>query len=131
MHRAELFIDGEWVGAASGRRFATIDPSTEETIGEVARGGPDDVDRAAKAADRALKGAWRDTTPAERGRLLLRLAQAVVAAKDELASLETQDVGKPVKEARGDVDGVVSTLIYNAGAADKMEGATVPLGRAF
>jgi aldehyde dehydrogenase (NAD+) len=63
-----------------------------------------------------------------RGRVLLRLADLVAAHKEELAALETADVGKPLKEARGDVDGVVSTLIYNAGAADKMEGATIPLG---
>ena len=70
-------------------------------------------------------------TPAERGRLLLKLADAVAAAKDEIALMETLDVGKPLKELRGDVDGVVATLIYNAGAADKMEGATIPLGPAF
>jgi aldehyde dehydrogenase (NAD+) len=131
MTRAELFIDGEWVQPASGKTFATIDPSTEETIGEVARGDATDVDRAARAADHALRGPWSRMTPAERGRLLLKLADAIAAAKDEIALMETLDVGKPLKESRGDVDGVVSTLIYNAGAADKMEGATIPLGPAF
>jgi aldehyde dehydrogenase (NAD+) len=131
MTRAELFIDGEWVRPSSGRTFATIDPSTEETIGEVARGDATDVDRAAKAADKALRGPWRAMTPAERGRVLLKLADAVAAAKSEIALMETIDVGKPLKESRGDVDGVISTLIYNAGAADKMEGATIPLGPAF
>lgn len=131
MVRSELFIDGEWVKPASGRTFTTIDPSTEEPIGEVARGNADDIDRAVRAADRALRGAWREITPAARGKLLLKLAQAIEANKDELANLETADVGKPLKESRGDVDGVVSTLIYNAGAADKMEGATIPLGPAF
>ncbi len=131
MTRAELFIDGEWVQPASGKTFATIDPSTEETIGEVARGDATDVDRAARAADHALRGPWSRMTPAERGRLLLKLADAITAAKDEIALMETLDVGKPLKESRGDVDGVVSTLIYNAGAADKMEGTTIPLGPAF
>ncbi len=131
MTRAELFIDGEWVRPSSGKTFATIDPSTEETIGDVARGDAKDVDRAVQAADRALRGPWRAMTPAERGKLLLRLADAIAAAKDEIALMETLDVGKPLKELRGDVDGVVSTLIYNAGAADKTEGATIPLGPAF
>ncbi len=131
MMRAELFIDGEWVRPASGKTFATIDPSTEDSIGEVGRGDAADVDRAARSADRALKGAWREMTPAARGRLISKLADAVAAAREEIALLETLDVGKPLKESRGDVDGVVATLIYNAGAADKMEGATIPLGPAF
>ena len=127
--RAELFIDGEWVSPASGKTFATIDPSTEEPIGEVARGDAADIDRAVRAADRALKGAWREVTPAARGRLLSPpRRRRSRPTREELARLETLDVGKPLKESRGDVDGVVATLIYNAGAADKMEGATIPLG---
>ena len=126
-----LFIDGAWARPVAGRSFATVDPSTEEAIGSVARGDAADVDRAALAADRALRGPWREMTPAARGRLLLRLAEAIAARRDEIALIETLDVGKPLKESRGDVDGVVATLIYNAGAADKLEGATVPLGPAF
>ena len=126
-----LFIDDAWVKPIAGRSFVTVDPSTEEAIGSVARGDAADVDRAALAADRALRGPWREMTPAARGRLLLRLAEAIAARKDEIALIETLDVGKPLKESRGDVDGVVATLIYNAGAADKLEGATVPLGPAF
>ena len=128
--QTDLVIAGRSVPAASGRRFATIDPATEEPIAEVARGGAEDVDAAVRAAHAALHGPWSQVTPAARGRLLLRLADLVAAHKEELAALETADVGKPLKEARGDVDGVVSTLIYNAGAADKMEGATIPLGPA-
>jgi aldehyde dehydrogenase (NAD+) len=131
MQDAQLFIDGAWTKPAAGRSFVTVDPSTEEAIGTVARADAADVDRAAVAADRALRGAWREMTPAARGRLLLRLAEAIGARKEEIALIETLDVGKPLKESRGDVDGVVATLIYNAGAADKLEGATIPLGPAF
>jgi aldehyde dehydrogenase (NAD+) len=126
--QTDLFIAGKAIPAASGRRFTTIDPSFEEPIAEVARGGPADVDAAVRAAHEAFYGPWSGVTPAARGRLLLRLADLVGAHKEELAALETADVGKPLKESRGDVDGVVATLIYNAGAADKMEGATIPLG---
>src|SRR2546430_1600718 len=56
------------------------------------------------------------------------LADAIAARRDEIARLETLDVGKPLKDSQGDVDGVMSTLIYNAGAADKMQGETIPLG---
>jgi aldehyde dehydrogenase (NAD+) len=129
--RAEHFVDGDWMKPATGQTFATIDPSTEEEIGVVARGDATDVDRAVQAADRATRGPWRDVSPAQRGRLLLELARVIGEAKDELADLEMRDVGKPMKEARGDVDGVVATLVYNAGAADKMEGATIPLGREY
>jgi aldehyde dehydrogenase (NAD+) len=126
--QTDLVIAGRPVQAASGQRFATLDPATEEPIAEVARGGAEDIDAAVRAAHAALHGDWSQITPAARGRVLLRLADLVAAHKEELAALETADVGKPLKEARGDVDGVVSTLIYNAGAADKMEGATIPLG---
>jgi len=126
--RTDLFIDDTWRPAESGRRFATIDPATEQTVAEVARGDAADVDRAGRAADAARHGPWREMTPAERGRLLHRLADAIGARRDEIARLETLDVGKPLKDSQGDVDGVMSTLIYNAGAADKMQGETIPLG---
>ncbi len=131
MQEASLFIGGGFVRPQAGRTFENVDPSTEEPLGAVARGDAADVDRAVRAADAALRGAWRQITPAARGRLLLRLAERIAERKDEIARLETLDVGKPLKESRGDVDGVVSTLIYNAGAADKLEGATIPLGPSF
>lgn len=122
------WIDGREVRGGDGRAFATIDPSSEEPIAEVARGGAAEVELAVTAAARALAGPWARLAPAERGALLHRLADRVAEAKEELARLECRDVGKPLKEARGDIDGVVATLRYNAGAADKIEGATIPLG---
>ena len=123
-----LFINNEWVDATGRATFATIDPATEEPIAAVARADAADVDRAAKAADAAMRGAWRQVAPMERGRLLFKLADLVAANRDELARLETLDVGKPLKDSLGDVDGVATTLRYNAGAADKMQGETIPLG---
>lgn len=124
-----IFVDDCFSSAASGETFDTIDPSTEGVLGPVARGAGADIDRAVEAAQRATRGAWRDISPAERGRMLFRLADAILGHKDEIAEVETLDVGKPLKESRGDVDGVVATIRYNAGAADKLEGATIPLGR--
>jgi len=124
-----IFVDDEFSLAASGATFDTIDPSTEAVLGPVARGAAADADRAVSAARLAMRGPWRDVTPAERGRLLFQLADAILAHKDEIAEVETLDVGKPLKESRGDVDGVAATFRYNAGAADKIEGATIPLGR--
>jgi aldehyde dehydrogenase (NAD+) len=124
----KLFIDNAWVEARSGATFPTIDPSTEERIDDIARGGADDVDAAVRAADAAMRGPWREITPAERGAVLFRLADRIAADREEMARLETIDVGKPLRDSRGDVDGVVKTLRYNAGAADKMQGETIPLG---
>ncbi|WP_454685392.1 aldehyde dehydrogenase family protein [Ancylobacter moscoviensis] len=124
-----LFIDGAFEAAASGATFETVDPSTENVLAQAARGDATDVDRAVAAAKRATRGPWRDITPAERGRMIFRLADVILAHKEEIARIETLDVGKPLKESRGDVEGVVATLRYNAGAADKLEGATIPLGR--
>lgn len=125
------FTNGAWAPSLSGRTFANIDPSTEDEIGQAARGDAADIDAAVTAAAAALRGPWAEVSPAARGNMLLQLARAVAERKEDLAALETADVGKPLKEARGDVDGVVATLVYNAGAADKMEGATIPLGPSF
>jgi len=124
-----IFVDDFFSPAASGATFEAIDPSNETVLGPVARGDAADVDRAVGAAQRAMRGPWRDIAPAERGRMLFRLADAILARKAEIAEVETLDVGKPLKESLGDVDGVVATFRYNAGAADKLEGATIPLGR--
>jgi aldehyde dehydrogenase (NAD+) len=124
----KLFINNDWVAAQSGATFPTIDPATEEPIAEVARADAADVDRAARAAHAAMRGLWRELAPVERGRLLFRLADLIAANRDELARLETLDVGKPLRDSLGDVDGVLATLRYNAGAADKLHGETIPLG---
>src|SRR5450755_3332650 len=130
MDRAQNFINGEWVKSVTGRAFSSVDPSTELPIAEVAQSNAADIDRAVIAADHAFP-AWRGTAPARRGQLLLALADCIADHKEELARLETIDVGKPLKESRGDVDGVLATLAYNAGAADKIEGATIPLSENF
>jgi aldehyde dehydrogenase (NAD+) len=127
----QLFIGNQWSAAQSGETFATLDPATEAVIAEVARAGPADVDRAARAAHGAMKGPWSRLTPAERGALLFKLADLVEARREPMARIETLDVGKPLGESLGDMDGVAGTFRYNAGAADKMEGVTVPLGPDF
>ena len=127
----KLLIGGDWVSAASGRTFETLDPATEAVICAVPRGGAADVEAAVRAADAALRGPWSAMTPFDRGRMLMRLADLVDENREALAELERRDVGKPVSEALGDMRGVANCLRYNAGAADKMEGATIPLGRDF
>jgi acyl-CoA reductase-like NAD-dependent aldehyde dehydrogenase len=125
------FIDGAWVRSVGGATFETIDPSTEDVLTEVARGNAEDIDIAVRAAHHAQQGDWRRMTPAERGGLIMKLADALETDAERFALMETLDVGKPVKESLGDMRGVCATLRYSGGAADKMEGTTVPLGPDF
>ncbi len=122
------FIGGLWQASLSRETFETVDPATEEILAKVPRSDSRDVDAAVKAAHLAFYGEWRELTPAERGRLLYRLAQAIQSYRAELAELETLDNGKPLREALDDFDGVTRTIEYNAGAADKLQGDTIPLG---
>ena len=129
--RDKLLIGGEWVCAVSGETFETVNPATEAVICAVPRGAAADVDAAVRAASDALAGPWAEVAPFERGRLLMRLADLIDANRDALAELARLDVGKPVSEALGDMRGVADCFRYNAGAADKIEGATIPLGPDF
>jgi len=93
----KLLIDGEWVEAASGKSFPTINPATEETLTEVAWGEKQDIDRAVRAARRAFAddSPWRRMNASDRGRLIWRIAELIEENADELAMLETLDNGKP------------------------------------
>jgi len=123
-----MLIGGELVEAASGETFETINPSTAEVIAHVASAGEADVDRAVAAARAAFEGAWSKVKPAERTNLLLKLADLVEAHAEELALLETLDVGRPIQFSRMiDIGGAVSQLRYNAGWASKIYGETAEI----
>ena len=100
--RHQNCVGGEWVDAVEGETQEVLNPATGETIAEVPRGSQADVDRAVEAAKRALPE-WRETTPQERSELLLRLADAVEAHAEELARIESQNVGKPLPYARDEM----------------------------
>jgi aldehyde dehydrogenase (NAD+) len=123
----KLLIDGQWVDGS--KRFATINPSTEEVLTEVAEASATDVDRAVQAARRAFEdrnGPWRKLSASERGRLIWKLADLVEKNIDELAELETLDNGKPIFESRYvDMPMVIDVLRYYAGLATKIHGETV------
>src|SRR6478736_1365058 len=89
------FVNGKWVDAVEGGTMEVLNPATGETIAEVPRGTQADVDRAVEAAKAALPE-WLETTPGERAEILLKLADALDANTEELAQLESQNVGKPV-----------------------------------
>ncbi len=117
----KMFINGEFVDSATGETETIINPATEETLGEVPVGGAQDVDRAVKAA-RAAFDDWSATPPGERARALLKLADRLEDNAEELAQLESQNVGKPISLARGEVPFMADNLRFFAGAGRCLEG---------
>jgi acyl-CoA reductase-like NAD-dependent aldehyde dehydrogenase len=128
--RTELFIDGRFGPAASGRTFDDIAGRDGSRIAGVAEGGVEDVDLAVAAARRAFDdGRWADQPPAARKRVLLRLADLVREHLDELALLESLDVGKPIRDTlRVDVPSAATTFQWYAETIDKVYGEVGPTG---
>ncbi|MFC6767817.1 aldehyde dehydrogenase family protein [Natrinema soli] len=122
-----LYIDGSWVSATEDNHFLTINPATEEPIAEIAAAQATDVGRAVKAASEAYP-TWRDTPPDERGRIVYEICQLIRDNQDELATLESLDQGKPLSQAKSDIESAARYFEYYAGAADKLEGTSVPVG---
>jgi aldehyde dehydrogenase (NAD+) len=123
----DLYIDGEWGPAEDGSELTTYDPATGEPLASVAAATEADVDRAVAAARRAFRE-WRHVAPDERGRIVGRIADLVREHSEELAELESADQGKPLSQARSDYEGAARYFEYYAGAADKLEGTSVPVG---
>lgn len=133
IRETELFINGRFEPASSGRSFPTINPATEEVLAEVAEASAEDVDRAVAAARAALEtGPWPTMDARDRGTLLVRLAEAVEREAEELAVLETLDSGKPLREVRtGDLPLATEGLRYYGAYADKIYGKTIPVRGPF
>ncbi|MGR3371926.1 MAG: aldehyde dehydrogenase family protein [Pseudooceanicola nanhaiensis] len=123
---AKCLIDGAWVAPSDGGTLPLFDPSTGEEIGQIARGTAADIDAAVAAAEIARDGIWGRTPAAERGRILMRLGKLVEARVDDLAAIEAQDVGKPLKQARADAVALARYMEFYGGAADKLHGETIP-----
>lgn len=129
--RRQLFIDGEFVDAADGRTLPTLNPHDNSTIAEVARGGAADIERAVGAAERALP-AWSRMAAADRGRILLRLAELIESNAEDLARLESLDTGHPLRDSRAlDVPRTAACFRYFGGMADKFQGETIPVETGF
>ncbi len=128
-----MLIGGKWVDSASGRTFPAFDPALGRPVGHVAEGGAEDIDRAVKAARAAFDtGPWGRMLPAERGKLLWKLADLIEKHTQELAELEALNNGKPLLIAKVvDVPLAVELFRYMAGWATKIEGSTIPLSIAY
>src|SRR3979409_2138807 len=117
----QLFIDGQWVDAESGKTFTTPNPSTGETLAEVAEADQADVDKAVAAARKAFEGKWSKISARDRGRMIYKLSQLIEAHAGELAQLETSNNGKPIRESTYvDLPSVVENFEYFAGWATKI-----------
>jgi acyl-CoA reductase-like NAD-dependent aldehyde dehydrogenase len=126
--RTDLFIDGRFQPAASGRTFADIAGRDGREIAQVAQGGVEDIDRAVAAARRAFDDRrWADASPGKRKAILLRLAELIRAERDELALLESLDVGKPIRDTLSvDIPSAAKTIQWFAETIDKVYGEVGP-----
>ena len=130
MEKFKMYIDGEFVEAASGEWFDSFDPFTGEVWSQVAAGGTTDVNRAVEAAHRAFtQGPWSEMTASERGMLVHKLGDLIARDAKKLAEMEVQDNGKLIAEMQGQVNYVPQWYYYFGGLADKIEGAVIPLDK--
>ncbi len=124
-----LFVGGTFVAARDGGVFATHEPATGETLAEVARAGAADLDAAVSAARAAFDvGGWPQRNPFERGRILQKIADLILADAPRLAELETRNSGKTIANSLNEVEASARVFAYYAGAMDKFFGSTIPLG---
>jgi acyl-CoA reductase-like NAD-dependent aldehyde dehydrogenase len=124
----QLLIDGQLVDAASGERFETVSPATNQPIARVAKAGLEDVDRAVAAARRAFDdGRWSRMAPVERSRRMRKAADLIRERVDELSRLETLNSGKIIVEARADVLNTAACLDYYASLTGQAWGETIPM----
>ncbi len=130
--KRKILINGAWVEGTKGDWFPTINPANREVLAEVARGDAADIDQAVEAAAGALAhGPWADMVPATRARLLHRIGALMRTHADELAEMETLDCGKPLGQARADMETSAQYFEYYAGVADKLFGSTIPVGKRY
>ena len=121
------FINNQRVNGSTNETIAVLDPSDGQVFAHIARGNAQDIQKAVSAARTAADGGtWSRLAPMERGRLLHKLSDAILAHHDELWQLEMRDCGKPVKQAKADATAVARYFEYYAGACDKLHGETIP-----
>ena len=128
---ARMMIGGESVDAADGQTFEVMNPATGKIIASAPLGGREDVDRAVVAARKAFddRKGWANWAAGKRGRTLAKLADLIKKNSEELAWLESRNVGKPIGGARGEVIGASLVFDYYAGAANKVYGQTIPVSK--
>jgi len=130
--RIPIVCGDEEIFDASDGSMTAHDPATGETIAEFACAGAGEVDKAVAAARHAFDhGPWGRMRPFERGRIMQRIGELVLARRDELIRMECRDSGKPLRDAAWEVDCTARNFEFYGGAADKLQGASIPLGNGW
>jgi acyl-CoA reductase-like NAD-dependent aldehyde dehydrogenase len=128
LRRARMLINGEWVGSSSGEIVPIENPARRQVIAEVPRGGAADVDRAVGAAAAAFPG-WTRIAPRDRGRILLRIAEALEARAEEMARTIALETGNALRtQARGEARLAADIFRYFGGLGSELKGETIPFG---
>jgi len=120
------FIDGKWQPSLSGESIETFNPATGKVLATLARGRQEDVDAAVVAARRAFTGPWSRFTPHQRYALMLRICDVLEANFEELATIESLDMGAPITRTRAMKNGLIQTVMYFASQAMNWAGTTIP-----
>ena len=118
------FIDGNWSPSSNGETYEVINPATEEVLGKASKASPEDVDRALKSAEKGLQ-VWKKTAPWQRSYIIRRIADKMREKQDLLAKWMTLEVGKPLAEAKGEINGAADIFEWNAEETKRIYGQTV------
>jgi betaine-aldehyde dehydrogenase len=124
-----MIIGGKQVLAADGATFDVVSPLDGLVIARVPKGGPQDVDRAVTAAQAAFDGEWHTWSQTRRGQTMCRFAMVIREHLEELAQLESRNMGKPISSARWEIGAVANVIEYYGGAANKLMGETIPVSK--
>jgi aldehyde dehydrogenase (NAD+) len=116
----KLLIDGKWIDAAGGGTIPVVSPSSGQPFASIARGQAEDIDQAVKAARKTLDGTWGKLTAAERGRIMLKMSAIILERAEQLAQLEARDNGKPLTQARADMQVTARYFEYYGGAVRRL-----------
>jgi aldehyde dehydrogenase (NAD+) len=126
MSPKKMFIGGQWVAARDARTLPVVAPADGAAFDRIARGGAHEIDLAVKAARGALSGAWGRLNATERGRVMIKIGQAILDHHDELSRIEARDTGKPMTTARNDITVLARYFEFYGSAADKVHGEVIP-----
>jgi len=124
----DYFVNGKWTSGSSAERFELRNPATDEIIGKIPRAGKEDVNEAVEVARKAFESsAWHEMEQTKRGKILMQIATLMRQNFEDIAKLETLNQGKPIRESKGDVAWAIPAFEYWGGAADKIQGETIPV----
>ncbi len=126
---AKLYIDGEFMEGSGGKTFNVIEPHNNQVLEEVCEASVADVDRMVQAAEKAYRGGWGKTKPAERAAYLRKVADGIRAKLEDISRIEARNVGKPIGDARWEVNASAELFDFYAGATGVFGGETLPVSR--